>query len=29
LTYGGTIEVIGGDHRDLEPVGGPAALLRF
>ena len=29
LTHGGTIEVIGGEHRDLEPVGGVAALLRF
>jgi peptide chain release factor subunit 1 len=29
LTHGGTIEVIGEDHRDLEPVGGVAALLRF
>jgi peptide chain release factor subunit 1 len=29
LTHGGTVEVIGDDHRDLEPVGGVAALLRF
>jgi peptide chain release factor subunit 1 len=29
LTHGGTIEVIGEAHRDLEPVGGVAALLRF
>jgi peptide chain release factor subunit 1 len=29
LTHGGTIEVIGEEHRDLEPVGGVAALLRF
>lgn len=29
LTHGGTIEVIGEDHHDLEPVGGVAALLRF
>ena len=29
LTHGGTIEVIGEEHRDLEPVGGLAALLRF
>jgi peptide chain release factor subunit 1 len=29
LTHGGTVEVIGEDHRDLEPVGGLAALLRF
>lgn len=29
LTHGGTVEVIGEDHRDLEPVGGVAALLRF
>jgi peptide chain release factor subunit 1 len=29
LTHGGTIEVIGDDRRDLEPVGGVAALLRF
>ena len=30
LTHGGTIEVIDGEeHRDLEPVGGVAALLRF
>jgi peptide chain release factor subunit 1 len=29
LTHGGTVEVIGNDHRDLEPVGGVAALLRF
>ena len=29
LTHGGTVEVIGGEHRDLEPVGGVAALLRF
>jgi hypothetical protein len=25
----GTVEVIGEEHRDLEPVGGVAALLRF
>jgi peptide chain release factor subunit 1 len=29
LTHGGTIEVIGEEHHDLEPVGGVAALLRF
>jgi peptide chain release factor subunit 1 len=29
LTHGGTVEVIGEGHRDLEPVGGVAALLRF
>jgi peptide chain release factor subunit 1 len=29
LTHGGTVEVIGEQHRDLEPVGGLAALLRF
>ena len=29
LTHGGVIEVIGEEHRDLEPVGGLAALLRF
>jgi peptide chain release factor subunit 1 len=29
LTHGGKVEVIGEDHRDLEPVGGVAALLRF
>jgi peptide chain release factor subunit 1 len=29
LTHGGMIEVIGEAHRDLEPVGGVAALLRF
>lgn len=29
LTHGGTVEVIGEDHHDLEPVGGVAALLRF
>jgi peptide chain release factor subunit 1 len=29
LTHGGTVEVIGDQHRDLEPVGGVAALLRF
>lgn len=29
LTHGGTVEVIGDGHRDLEPVGGVAALLRF
>ena len=30
LTHGGTVEVIDGEeHRDLEPVGGLAALLRF
>lgn len=29
LTHGGTVEVISEDHRDLEPLGGVAALLRF
>ena len=29
LTHGGTVEMIGDEHRDLEPVGGIAALLRF
>ena len=29
LTHGGTVEVVGEEHRDLEPVGGVAALLRF
>ncbi len=29
LTHGGTVEVIGEEHRDLEPVGGLGALLRF
>jgi peptide chain release factor subunit 1 len=30
LTHGGRVEVIDGEeHRDLEPVGGVAALLRF
>ena len=29
LTHGGKVEVIGEEHRDLEPVGGVAALLRF
>jgi peptide chain release factor subunit 1 len=29
LSHGGTVEVIGDEHRDLEPVGGVAALLRF
>lgn len=29
LTHGGTVEVIGEEHRDLAPVGGVAALLRF
>jgi peptide subunit release factor 1 (eRF1) len=29
LTHGGTVELIGEEHRDLEPVGGVAALLRF
>jgi peptide chain release factor subunit 1 len=29
LTHGGTVEVIGEEHRDLEPVGGVATLLRF
>jgi peptide chain release factor subunit 1 len=29
LTHGGTVEVIGEEHRDLEPIGGVAALLRF
>jgi peptide chain release factor subunit 1 len=29
LTHGGTVEVIGEERRDLEPVGGLAALLRF
>jgi hypothetical protein len=28
LTYGGTVHVVR-DRRDLEPVGGVAALLRF
>jgi peptide chain release factor subunit 1 len=29
LAHGGTVHVIHGDRRDLEPVGGVAALLRF
>jgi len=29
LTHGGSVELIGEEHRDLEPVGGVAALLRF
>ena len=29
LTHGGSVEVIGEERRDLEPVGGLAALLRF
>jgi peptide chain release factor subunit 1 len=29
LTHGGTVEVIGEERHDLEPVGGVAALLRF
>lgn len=29
LTHGGTVEMIGVEHHDLEPVGGLAALLRF
>ena len=29
LAHGGTVHVIRGDRRDLEPVGGVAALLRF
>jgi peptide chain release factor subunit 1 len=29
LTHGGMVEVIDEEHRDLEPVGGIAALLRF
>jgi len=29
LTHGGTVEMIGEEHRDLEPVGGVAALLRY
>jgi peptide chain release factor subunit 1 len=29
LTHGGTVEVIDDERRDLEPVGGVAALLRF
>jgi hypothetical protein len=29
LTHGGRVEVIGEERRDLEPVGGVAALLRF
>jgi peptide chain release factor subunit 1 len=29
LTHGGTVELIGEERRDLEPVGGVAALLRF
>jgi hypothetical protein len=29
LTHGGRVEVIGEEHRDLEPVGGVAALLRY
>jgi peptide chain release factor subunit 1 len=29
LTHGGTVEMIGEEHHDLEPVGGVGALLRF
>jgi peptide chain release factor subunit 1 len=29
LNHGGTVRVIGDSRRDLEPVGGVAALLRF
>ena len=29
LAHGGTVELIGDERRDLEPVGGVAALLRF
>jgi hypothetical protein len=29
LTHGGTVEMIGEKHHDLEPVGGVAALLRY
>lgn len=29
LAHGGTVHVVRGDRRDLEPVGGVAALLRF
>jgi peptide chain release factor subunit 1 len=29
LEHGGTVRVLDGDRRDLEPVGGIAALLRF
>jgi peptide chain release factor subunit 1 len=29
LVHGGTVEVLGEEHRDLAPVGGVAALLRF
>jgi peptide chain release factor subunit 1 len=29
LNHGGTVRVLPGDCRDLEPVGGVAALLRF
>jgi peptide chain release factor subunit 1 len=29
LAHGGNVHVIRGDRRDLEPVGGVAALLRF
>jgi peptide chain release factor subunit 1 len=29
LTHGGTVEVVGEEHRDLEPVGGVAAVLRY
>jgi hypothetical protein len=29
LTYGGTIDVVGEERRDLERVGGVATLLRF
>lgn len=29
LAHGGTVELIGDGRRDLEPVGGVAALLRF
>jgi peptide subunit release factor 1 (eRF1) len=29
LAHGGTVHVLRSDRRDLEPVGGVAALLRF
>jgi peptide chain release factor subunit 1 len=29
LTHGGTVEVLSEERRDLDPVGGVAALLRF
>ncbi|HET7568897.1 MAG TPA: Vms1/Ankzf1 family peptidyl-tRNA hydrolase [Gaiellaceae bacterium] len=29
LNHGGTVHVVGEEQRDLEPVGGVAALLRF